>query len=68
METNQILQADVLDILFEGRNKMYGAYELRKSYNKRLKSAISVMIGYCLLAFLAAFIGKKEIHRVQNLR
>jgi protein TonB len=60
METNQILQADVLDILFEGRNKMYGAYELRKSYEKRLKTAILVMIGCCLFAFLATVAGKNK--------
>ncbi|TKK68644.1 energy transducer TonB [Ilyomonas limi] len=67
METNQILRADVLDIIFEGRNKMYGAYELRKSYNKRLKSSILVMIGCCLFAFLAAFTGKKENHHSATL-
>ena len=36
MEANKILNSDVLDILFEGRNKEYGAYELRKFYNKRM--------------------------------
>ena len=34
MEANKIMSADILDILFEGRNKEYGAYELRKSYNR----------------------------------
>ncbi len=36
MEVNKILNADILDIIFEGRNKEYGAYDLRKTYNKRL--------------------------------
>ena len=40
MEVNKILSADVLDIIFEGRNKEYGAYELRKTYNKRLTIAL----------------------------
>lgn len=40
METNNILTADILDILFEGRNKMYGAYELRKTYNRRITKAL----------------------------
>ncbi|WP_431213743.1 hypothetical protein ACQ86N_02185 [Puia sp. P3] len=35
MEINKILTADILDIIFEGKNKEYGAYELRKTYNKR---------------------------------
>ena len=34
MEPNKILKSDVLDLLFENRNKEYGAYELRRKYNK----------------------------------
>jgi protein TonB len=40
MEANKILTADILDIVFEGRNKEYGAYELRKGYRKRLITAM----------------------------
>jgi protein TonB len=40
MDPKKILDADILDIIFEGKNKEYGAYELRKSYNKRLMTAI----------------------------
>jgi periplasmic protein TonB len=40
METNKILNADILDIIFDGRNKEYGAYELRKTYNTRLRNAL----------------------------
>lgn len=40
MESKQILLADVLDIVFEGRNKAYGAYQLRKTYNRRLAKAM----------------------------
>lgn len=40
MEINKILSSDILDIVFEKRNKLYGAYELRKTYNKRLKTAL----------------------------
>src|SRR5580693_8884901 len=40
MEVNKILNADILDIIFEGKNKEYGAYELRKTYNKRMVKAI----------------------------
>lgn len=43
MNANSILQSDVLDILFENRNKKYGAYALRKEYNKRLMTAIGAM-------------------------
>lgn len=40
MEPNKVLGADLLDIIFDGRNKQYGAYNLRKTYNQRLKRAL----------------------------
>ncbi|HEX5652842.1 MAG TPA: energy transducer TonB [Chitinophagaceae bacterium] len=40
MESSKILSADLLDILFDDRNKEYGAYELRRTYNKRIKKAL----------------------------
>jgi len=36
MDANKILSSELVDLVFEGRNKDYGAYELRKDYNKRL--------------------------------
>ena len=36
MTSNEILHADLLDILFENRNKQYGAYTFRKNYNSGL--------------------------------
>ncbi len=42
MEKNKILQADILDIIFEGKNKNYGAYQLRKLYKKTLAKALVV--------------------------
>lgn len=52
MEANKILSADILDIVFEGRNKDYGAYELRKTYNRRLTIALIGMAVLCALLFL----------------
>lgn len=40
METSKILTADFIDILFDGRNKEYGAYELRTKYSKRMWQAL----------------------------
>jgi len=40
MDVNKIMSADILDIIFDGRNKDYGAYELRKTYSKRLTIAL----------------------------
>ncbi|MEP6682564.1 MAG: energy transducer TonB [Parafilimonas sp.] len=58
MEANKILNADFLDILFEGRNKEYGAYELRKEYNKRMVRAIVVMLLICVVVFVTSIIAK----------
>lgn len=46
MDINKILNADYLDILFEGRNKRYGGYELRKRYQRRagIAGLISVLV------------------------
>jgi protein TonB len=49
MEINKILTADVLDIIFDGRNKEYGAYDLRKTYNRRLRIALLVTAVVVLL-------------------
>lgn len=69
MEINKILNADVLDIIFEGRNKEYGAYELRKTYNKRLVFSMIAMVALVALLFIGYMVSssmedndvKKEI-------
>jgi protein TonB len=61
MEISTILTADVLDIIFEGRNKDYGAYDLRRSYNRRLKVSITVMLSViCMLSLGFVFAGKRK--------
>lgn len=42
MESNKILQSDFLDILFDEKNKQYGAYELRRSYDRRIIKALCI--------------------------
>ena len=56
MEANKILSSDILDLVFENRNKDYGAYELRKTYNKRITTALLITAGVAALIFLASFI------------
>lgn len=56
MDVNKILSADVLDIIFDGRNKAYGAYELRKSYSKRLIAALAIILGLSLLIFISSLL------------
>jgi protein TonB len=59
MEVNKILSSDFLDLLFEGRNKAYGAYELRKNYQKRLQIALAITLAALLLIFIIAFVSNK---------
>ncbi|MDP4245602.1 MAG: TonB family protein [Bacteroidota bacterium] len=54
MEANKVLNASLLDIIFEGRNKQYGAYQLRKTYNWRLIKALLGMVIVTIL-FLGAY-------------
>lgn len=56
MEANKILSADVLDIIFDGKNKDYGAYELRKTYNRRITRALIITASVALLALLASIL------------
>jgi periplasmic protein TonB len=58
MEANKILSADILDLVFEDRNKDYGAYELRKTYNKRILKALIITASVALLALLGSFLAK----------
>ena len=56
MEANKILSADILDLIFEGKNKEYGAYELRKTYNKRITRALIITASIALLALLGSIL------------
>ena len=56
MTNNEILKADLLDILFEHRNKSYGAYVLRRYYNNRLTKAMGIALSVVLMFFLVSFI------------
>lgn len=42
MRIDQILSADTLDLLFDNRNKAYGAYDLRKFYKDRLIKSMGI--------------------------
>lgn len=42
--------ANLDDLLFLNRNKAYGAYELRKNYDKRLTAALTAAVSFLILA------------------
>ena len=58
METNKILTADFLDILFDGRNKLYGAYDLRKTYNSRVSKSLLVTCSIFIFIVGGAYLAK----------
>jgi protein TonB len=66
MEKSKILSADILDILFEGRNKTYGAYELRKTYNRRIAFALVITFSLCLLFLIGSTLAKGEKKKPQT--
>ncbi len=51
MNMQHILSSDYLDIVFGNRNKLYGAYELRKNYAKRLRYALLAVLMFCAVPF-----------------
>ncbi len=53
----QILSASLNDIVFQDRNRSYGAYLLRREYGHHMRMAIGTMIGLCLAGFLFYFLG-----------
>jgi protein TonB len=60
MKTEQILKSDVLDIIFENRNKSYGAYTLRKFYDNRLLKSVAAMLVTVVVLSAFTFIPKKS--------
>ena len=63
MDVNKILSADLLDIVFDERNKSYGAYDLRKTYNSRLTKALLITASLALLIMLASFVNSITSNR-----
>jgi len=49
------------DIIFENRNKEYGAYAIRKNYDDRVLTGWTISLSVFALIFLSAFFSKQEI-------
>src|SRR5688572_17009239 len=56
MEPNKIVQSDILDTIFDARNKAYGDYERRKSYNKTSTVPLAPPGGLLVLALLISLV------------
>lgn len=60
MNNEYLLNADVIDIIFEKRNKAYGAYNLRKFYAGRMVKSLLLVFGAVLLLCAFRFLPGKE--------
>ncbi len=72
MDISKILKSDYLDIVFEGRNKEYGGYELRKKYPERVRNAGIALIAFVALIIaypvIAGFIAKADKRPVISMK
>jgi periplasmic protein TonB len=59
MTNKEMLEADMLDILFENRNKEYGAYALRRGYDHRLLVSLGIAMSLIILLILLSSFGRK---------
>ena len=64
MEAKNILSANILDILFEGKNKEYGAYDLRNTYDRRINTALGITAIAIIIICSSAFIGNNTDDKV----
>jgi periplasmic protein TonB len=68
METTKLTKQDFLDILFNDRNKDYGAYDLRRRYDKRVRNAVMGMGGIVLLIIGGYGIGTRLMAGEKSVR
>ena len=66
--SNEVLQPDLLEMLFEYRNKAYGAYYLRRAYGDTLRRAVLITVTavgvLCSFSFLRAEPTKNTVTNV----
>lgn len=64
MIPDKILQSDLLDILFENKNKSYGAYFLRRHYHFHLMKALFITAAISVSFFL--FLQFKPVNQISK--
>jgi protein TonB len=67
MNSNSILNSNLLDIIFENRNKDYGAYVLRRDYNKRLFKSLVAVVAFVVMFFCLQMLIGKNITNIPSL-
>jgi periplasmic protein TonB len=58
MKANEKIETDLDEVIFEKRNKEYGAYFLRKAYDKNMSKALMISLSVLLLTVSIPLIAK----------
>ena len=70
--TNSHLNVDILDVVFEGRNKSYGAYDLRRTYPNRVKhamfAAIFAVTGLLIIPFISMALHANDKKGIDDIK
>ena len=71
MNTSHVIHADLNDIIFDDRNKAYGAYHIRNEYSKTVWQAFALataaFVGLTLLLFFLQKAAPKAIEQVGEM-
>lgn len=65
MDKNKILSSSYLDLIFDGRNKAYGSYELRKSYPYRMRRAAAFLLMTACIALGYKVMGERSTPKAE---
>lgn len=65
MDSNKILNSSYLDIIFDGRNKSYGSYELRTKYPKRMKTGAMFLAAFLFVSFAYKVMADKMSNKIK---
>ncbi len=60
----QFVVSDFDDLVFEHRNREYGAYQLRKRYNRVVFAGLVVAIAFALIVVLVPFYSRPSVDKV----
>ena len=67
MKSEDILRSDMLDLVFDGRNKAYGAYDLRRRYPKHVGRALLITVLMVLAILLFGVIRKNLLNQEEKV-
>jgi protein TonB len=72
MDNAQLAKASLNDIVFEGRNKAYGAFELRRIYGRNVTRALIIGAAFLVLLVaipaIAKYLEERKPKEVLNLQ